>query len=64
MEKFTIGLIMGAVGGALVVTNSYRMRALVKKSQDDIMAKIDAIVDEKLEAAQEPEESSTAKKKA
>ena len=38
MEKmFCLGLVFGAVGGALVVANSYKARSLVKKSQSEFM---------------------------
>ena len=34
MEKiFCLGVMLGAVGGALLVANSYKARSLVKKSQ-------------------------------
>ena len=49
MEKFTAGLLLGAVAGALVVTNSYKMRVLVKKSQDEMKTKLDEMIDEKIE---------------
>ena len=40
MEKmFLFGALLGAVGGALVVANSYKARALVKKSQEDLLAR-------------------------
>ena len=35
MEKnFVIGLILGMLGGALVATNSYKARKLVKEGQE------------------------------
>ncbi len=48
MEKFIAGLALGMVGGALVVANSNRTRTLVKKSQEEMIAKVDAYIDEKL----------------
>ncbi len=49
MEKiFCLGLMMGAVGGALLVANSYKMRSLVKKSQAEFMEKVNGMMDEKL----------------
>lgn len=48
MEKFIAGLALGMIGGALVVANSNRTRALVKKSQDEMVCKIDEYIDEKL----------------
>lgn len=63
MEKFTMGLLLGAVGGALLVTNSYKMRVLVKKGQDEVIDKIDKIVDEKIKEMEEkPEEKKKSKK--
>ena len=53
MEKFTIGLIVGGIGGALLTANSYKMRMLVKKSQDEVQKKLDDIMDDKLEEFEE-----------
>ena len=50
MEKFTLGLVLGAVGGALVVANSYKMRTLVRKTQTELQAKLDQMMDEKIRA--------------
>ena len=49
MEKmFCLGLVLGAVGGALIVANSYKARALVKKSQAELLEKVDEMMDERL----------------
>ncbi len=49
MEKmFCLGLLFGAVGGALIVANSYKARSLVKKSQAELMEKVDEMMDERL----------------
>ena len=48
MEKFIAGLALGMIGGAVLVANSNKTRALVKKSQEDLKEKIDAYIDEKL----------------
>lgn len=49
MEKmFCLGVLIGAVGGALLVANSYKMRSLVKKSQADFVDKVNEMMDEKL----------------
>ena len=50
MEKFTIGLVLGCIGGALVTANSYKMRTLVRKTQEDVQAKLDQMMDEKIRA--------------
>ena len=51
MEKiFCLGLVMGAVGGAILVANSYKARSLVKKSQSEVMQKVNDMMDEKLQA--------------
>ena len=66
MEKFTTGLLLGAVAGALVVTNSYKMRVLVKKGQDEMKTKLDEMMDEKIKALEkmaEQTETSTKQKK-
>ena len=51
MEKmFCLGLVLGAVGGALIVANSYKARSIVKKSQAEFMQKMDEVMDERLKA--------------
>ena len=70
MEKFTAGLMVGALADALVVANSYKMRVLVKKSQDEMKAKLDDMIDEKIEmlekmsAQKQTEEDTKSTKKA
>ncbi len=64
MEKmFCLGIVLGMVGGALIVANSYKARALVKKSQAEILEKMDEMMDERL-AASEEESGKTKKPKA
>ena len=54
MEKmFCIGLALGMVGGALIVANSYKARSLVKKSQAEVMDKVNEMMDEKLKAGKQ-----------
>lgn len=54
MEKmFCLGLVFGAVGGALLVANSYKARSLVKKSQAEITEKVNEMMDERLKCMQE-----------
>ena len=48
MEKFAIGLVAGGLLGALLVANNNRMRAFVKKAQDETQAKLDAFMDDKI----------------
>ena len=49
MEKmFCLGLVLGAVDGALIVANSYKARSLVKKSQAELLEKVDEMMDERL----------------
>ena len=46
MDKMVcLGLLFGAVGGALIVANSYKARSLVKKSQSEVMEKVDEKMD-------------------
>ncbi len=59
MEKFIAGLIVGGLGGALLVTNNYKMRLLVKKSQDEVQAKLDGLMEEKLQAMEEGAKKAT-----
>lgn len=49
MEKFLIGALIGGVAGALLTANNYKMRTLVKKSQEEAQAKLDQFMDEKIE---------------
>ena len=53
MEKLAIGMLIGAIGGALVVANSQKMRALVQKGQDEVLTKVNTMMDEKLKCMQE-----------
>ena len=63
MEKlFCLGLVFGAVGGALIVANSYKARALVKKSQADIVQKMDEMMDEKLKGSEGEKSEKKSKK--
>ena len=48
MEKFVIGMLVGGIGGALLVANNYKMRTIVKKSQEDAQAKLNELLDEKI----------------
>ena len=62
MEKiFCLGLMFGAVGGALLVANSYKARSLVKKSQADVMQNVSDMMDERLQ--QQSSDSQSAEKK-
>ena len=49
MEKFAIGLVLGGLGGALLVANNYKMRTLIKKGQAEVQAKLDKLMDEKID---------------
>ncbi len=56
MEKvFCLGLLFGMVGGALIVANSYKARSLVKKSQSEIMERVDEKMDECLKQMEQKE---------
>lgn len=50
MEKFIIGVAVGGICGALLIANNYKMRALVKKGQDEVLQKLDETLDDKLNA--------------
>ena len=64
MEKiFCLGVMLGAVGGALLVANSYKARSLVKKSQAEVMEKVNEMMDERLQQAQGGEQSTEKKQK-
>lgn len=49
MEKLAIGMLIGAIGGALAVANSHKMQSLVKKGQEEVLSKVNTLMDEKLE---------------
>ena len=50
MEKFTIGVLVGGLGGALLVANSFKTRMLVKKCQDEVKNRVGEMMDEKIQA--------------
>lgn len=57
MEKiFCLGLALGMAGGALLVANSYKARSLVKRSQQEVLDKVDELMDEKLKKMQSGDE--------
>ncbi|MCD8041156.1 MAG: hypothetical protein LUD19_00800 [Clostridia bacterium] len=51
MEKFVLGLAVGMAGGAIIVANNCKLRALIKKNQEEMMDKAEKYIDEKLEKA-------------
>lgn len=53
MEKFAIGVLLGMVGGAVLTANNYKMRTLVKKSQQEVQAKLDKLMDDKIQDLEE-----------
>ena len=64
MEKmFCLGLMFGMVGAALIVANSYKARTLVKKSQSEVMEKVNEMMDEKLQAMSGKSEGESGKAK-
>ena len=48
MEKFAIGVLLGGLGGALLASNNYKMRTLVRKGQQEAQLKFDQMLDEKI----------------
>ena len=53
MVKFAIGVLLGMVGGAVLTANNYKMRTLVKKSQQEVQAKLDKLMDDKIQDLEE-----------
>lgn len=53
MEKFILGVLAGGICGAVLTANNYKMRTLVKKGQEEIQAKFDGMMDEKIRALEE-----------
>ena len=46
MEKFVVGVALGMIGGAVLTANNYKMRRFVKKSQEEVQAKLDKFIEE------------------
>ena len=63
MEKFIIGVALGGIAGAVLTANNYKMRMLVKKSQEELQAKLDKLMDEKIEMVEEGVENLKAEAK-
>lgn len=58
MEKmFCLGVTLGMVGGALLVANNYKARSLVKKSQQEVIDKVNDMLDERLRAMENADSS-------
>ena len=53
MEKFAIGLAIGAIVGAVIIANSQKTRQLVVKGQEEIKSKLDNAIDQKLQDLEE-----------
>ncbi len=53
MEKFTIGVLLGGIGGALLVANSFKTRTLVKKCQDEVKNRVEEMMDDKIHALED-----------
>lgn len=64
MEKFVVGLLVGGVCGALLTANNYKMRTLVRKGQEEVQAKLDELMDEKIRMFEEKEKSEEKEEKA
>ncbi len=57
MEKFALGMLLGGVGGALLVANNYKMRTLVRKTQEEVQCKFEKIMDDKIQEMEMTEEA-------
>lgn len=64
MEKFVVGLLLGGVCGALLTANNYKMRTLVRKGQEEVQAKLDELMDEKIRAFEEKEQEKKSEERA
>lgn len=51
-----LGVALGMAGGALIVANNCKLRNLVKKNQDDLLAKAEQYIDSKLEKMEQKTE--------
>ncbi len=63
MEKFAIGLIIGGIGGALLTANNYKMRTLVRKSQEEVQTKLDELMDDKIREMEKKSEKAESESK-
>ena len=61
MEKFVTGLLLGMAGGALLVANSKKTRAIAKTSKNETKDKIAAYIDQKLEGFENGEDKKAKK---
>ena len=59
MEKFTLGMVLGGLGGALLVANSFKTRMLVKKCQDEVKSRVGEMMDEKLDSLEQKQTQKT-----
>lgn len=58
MDKtFIMGLAIGMIGGALIVVNCKKARNIIKKSQDEVMEKVNTAMDEKLKTFEDKSSS-------
>ncbi len=46
-KNFACGMVLGLLGGALLVANSYKARKLVKDGQEEIKNKVSEITEKK-----------------
>lgn len=46
-KNFACGMVLGLLGGALLVANSYKARKLVKDGQEEIKNKVSEIAEKK-----------------
>ena len=54
-----LGVALGMAGGALIVANNCKLRNLVKKNQDDLLAKAEQYIDSKLEKMEQSGDQSS-----
>ena len=46
-EKFLTGVLLGMLGGAVIVTNSVKLRSLVKEGQSTVKEKVASVANGK-----------------
>lgn len=56
MEKLVIGMLIGGVAGAVLTANNYKMRTLVRKGQEEVQAKLDQLMEDKIREFEESAE--------
>ena len=58
-----LGQDSGGIGGALLTANNYKMRTLVRKSQEEVQTKLDELMDDKIREMEKKSEKAESESK-